>query len=139
TFNETDNAMNLKQCQACGKELIGRIDKKFCDAQCRADHHNQNRSYGELYISGIQSILRHNRRILKTLSPEGKATVRKTILDQMGYDFRHFSGIFKSQKNVYYLVYDYAFSPIWEGDTKKVLIVNRQDYMDKLSFEIWKK
>lgn len=131
--------MNLKQCHACGKELIGRIDKKFCDTQCRADFHNQNRSYGELYISGIQRILRHNRKILKTLCPEGKATLRKEVLDQMGYDFRHFSGLYKSSSNLYYLVYDYAFSPIWERDIKKVLIVSRQDYMDKLSLEIWKK
>ncbi|MEP1095133.1 MAG: hypothetical protein ABJG78_08485 [Cyclobacteriaceae bacterium] len=131
--------MNLKQCQACGKELIGRIDKKFCDTQCRADFHNQNRSYGELYISGIQRIIRHNRKILKTLCPEGKATLRKDVLDQMGYDYRHFSGLFKTSESLYYLVYDYAFSPIWERGIKKVLIVSRQDYMDKLSFEIWKK
>lgn len=131
--------MNLRQCQACGRELIGRIDKKFCDTQCRADFHNQNRSYGELYISGVQRIIRQNRKILKTLCPEGKATLRKEVLDQMGYDFRHFSGIYKTSHNVYYLVYDYAFSPIWERDRKKVLVVSRQDYMDSLSFEIWKK
>lgn len=76
---------------------------------------------------------------MKTLSPQGKATVRKQVLDQMGYDYGHFTGVFKSKTNTYYLVYDTAFSPIWEKDIKKVLIVNRQDYMDRLSFEIWKK
>lgn len=131
--------MNLKQCQACGKELYGRIDKKFCDAACRANFHNENRSFGEQYISDIQRIVRHNRRILKTLCPQGKATVRKEVLDQMGYDYRHFSGVYKTSLSHYYLVYDYAFSPIWEREIKKVLIVSRQDYMDNLSFEIWKK
>ena len=87
----------------------------------------------------LQRITRQNRKILKTLCPEGKSTVRKEVLDNMGYDFNHFSGVFRSRKAVYYLVYDYAFSPIWERDIKKVLIVSRQDYMDKLSFEIWKK
>lgn len=126
-------------CSACQKPLIGRSDKKFCDVLCRNVFHNKNKSYGEQYIEHTQRLLRYNRKVLKTLSPNGKATVRKDVLDQMGYDFRYFTSVFKSSKNVYYLVHDYAFSPIWEGDIKKVLIVKRQDYMDKLSFDIWKK
>lgn len=126
-------------CLNCNKQLAGRRDKKFCDAQCRAEYHNKNKSYGERYISHSQSITRHNRRILKTLSPEGKSTVRKEILDNMGYDYRYFSGLFKTKANLYYLVYDYAFSPIFERGIEKALIVQRQDYMDVLSLDIWKK
>lgn len=128
-----------QECINCHKTLTGRRDKKFCDNQCKAEYHNKNKTYGELYISSSQSITRHNRRILKTLSPEGKATVRKEVLDQMGYDFRFFSGLFKSNSNIYYLVYDYAFAPIFEKGVEKALIVQRQDYMDRLSLEIWKK
>ncbi|MFK7952840.1 MAG: hypothetical protein AB8B73_08330, partial [Ekhidna sp.] len=73
------------------------------------------------------------------LSPEGKATVRKEVLDQMGFDYRYFSGLFKTKSNLYYLIYDYAFSPIFENGVEKALIVQRQDYMDRLSLEIWKK
>ncbi|MEM9895310.1 MAG: hypothetical protein AAF789_02975 [Bacteroidota bacterium] len=128
------------ECLNCGKQLTGRRDKKFCDTQCRADYHNRNKSYGELYISSSQSVTRHNRRILKTLCPEGKATVRKEVLDRMGYDYRFFSGLYKAKSSgLYYLVYDYAFSPIFERDIKKVLIVQRQDYMDKLTLNIWKR
>lgn len=127
------------ECLNCKKKLTGRRDKKFCDGQCRAEYHNKNKSYGELYISSTQSITRHNRRILKTLCPEGKATVRKEILDAMGYDFRVFSGLFKTKTNLYYLVYDYAFSPVFEKGIEKALIVQRQDYMDRMSLEIWKK
>jgi len=91
-------------------------------------------------MTSIQSITRHNRKILRTLCPQGKATVRKELLDQMGYDYRHFSGIFKNnEKQLYYLVYDYAFLPIFERGIKKALIVQRQDYMDRLSLDIWKK
>ncbi|MEP0986763.1 hypothetical protein [Ekhidna sp.] len=130
---------SFSECMNCHKPLAGRRDKKFCDNQCKAEYHNKNKTYGELYISSTQSKVRHNRRILKTLSPEGKATVRKEILDQMGYDYRYFSGIFKTKANLYYLVYDYAFSPIFEKGIEKALIVQRQDYMDRLTLEIWKK
>ena len=127
------------ECLNCKKPLTGRIDKKFCDSHCRAEYHNRNKTYGQLYISDAQRIIRHNRKILKTLSPEGKATVRKEVLDRMGYDYRYFSGLYKSGQNLYYLVYDYAFAPIYERDIKKVLIVQRQHYMDKLTFDIWRK
>ncbi len=126
-------------CLNCQKKLTGRRDKKFCDNQCKAEYHNRNKTIGELYISDTQSKTRHNRRILRTLSPEGKSTVRKEVLDQMGYDYRYFSGIFKTKTNLYYLVYDYAFSPIFEKGVEKALIVQRQDYMDKLGFELWRK
>ncbi len=127
------------ECMNCHKPLSGRRDKKFCDSQCRAEYHNKNKTYGELYISSSQSITRHNRRILKTLCPEGKATVRKEILDQMGYNYGYFSGLFKTKTNLYYLAYDYGFSPIFEKGVEKALIVQRQDYMDQPSFDIWKK
>jgi hypothetical protein len=129
----------VNECINCHKTLAGRRDKKYCDAHCKAEYHNQNKTFGELYIASVQSKTRHNRRILKTLSPEGKSTVRKEVLDQMGYDYNYFSGIFKTQKGVYYLVYDYAFSPVNTDGVDRALIVQRQDYMDKLSFEIWKK
>lgn len=128
-----------KECLNCHKKLTGRRDKKFCDAQCKAEYHNKNRSHSELYISSAQSITRHNRRVLKILCPEGKATVRKEVMDKMGYDYRYFSGLYKTSANLYYLAYDYAFAPIYERGIEKALIVQRQDYMDQLTIEIWKK
>lgn len=126
-------------CLNCGAEIKGRRDKKYCDNQCKAEYHNRHKSFGELYIQNTQRITRHNRKILRTLSPEGKATVRRDVLDQMGYDYRYFSGIFKTQSGIYYLVYDYAFSPIIEKGIEKALIVQRQDYMDHLTLQIWKR
>lgn len=128
-----------QECMNCHKPLSGRRDKKYCDNQCKAEYHNKHKTLGELYISSSQSKTRHNRRILKTLSPEGKATVRKEVLDQMGYDYRYFSGLFKTKTSLYYLVYDYAFSPVYDKGVEKALIVQRQDYMDQMSFKLWKK
>ena len=126
-------------CLKCGKPLVGRADKKFCDAYCRNSYNNQHKALDEQYIQFVNVRIRKNRRILKNLCPEGKATVRKEILDKMGYDYRYFSGLHKTKSNLYYLVYDYAFSPIFERNIEKAMIVQRQDYMDKLTLEVWKK
>jgi len=134
------NNLSTKQCLQCGKGLSGRLDKKFCDAYCRNSYNNQHKSKEEQYIKLVNTAIRKNRRILRSLCPIGKATVRKTVLDQMGYDYRYFSGIFKTKDNrIYYQVYDYLFSPLKEKEVEKALIVQRQEYMDKLTLDIWKK
>lgn len=133
------NNLSPKKCLKCSNTLVGRADKKFCDAYCRNSYNNQHKALDEQYIQYANARIRRNRRILKSLCPEGKATVRKEILDKMGYDFRYFSGLFKARINLYFLVYDFAFSPIHERGIEKALIVQRQDYMDKLTFDIWKK
>ncbi len=135
------NNFSPQTCLQCGKSLTGRSDKKFCDAYCRNSFNNQHKAEDELYMQRLNSKLRKNRRILKTLCPEGKATIRKEVLDHMGYDFLFFTGLYKSPKSslIYYLVYDYGFSAIFEKGIEKAVIINRQSYMDKPSYEIWRK
>jgi len=130
---------SLKTCKQCGKQLSGRSDKKFCDAYCRNAFNNQHKAQDEQFIQFVNAKIRRNRRILKDLCRVGKVTVRKDILDQMGYDYRYFSSIFKTKGGIYYLVYDYAFSPVFDRAIEKALIVQRQDYMDELTLQVWKK
>lgn len=126
-------------CQECGKQLVGRVDKKFCDSDCRAAYHNRNKSMGEETMRQYNSILRHNRRILRTLCPQGKSTVRREVLEQMGYRFGFYTNTYQSSKGgTYYLCYDYGFTPIHEGNIQKALIIQRQDYMDSVSTDVWK-
>lgn len=132
-------SLSNKSCLKCGKSLAGRSDKKFCDAYCRNAYNNQHKASDEQLIARVNSNMRKNRRILKTLAPVGKAIVRKEVLEHMGYDFRYFSSLHKTKTNLYYLVYDYAFAPVFEKGIEKALIVQKQDYMDKLSLQIWKK
>jgi len=125
-----------RNCHYCGKGIIGRLDKKFCDAYCRNSHNNINNSSDELQIKTINKQLRLNRRILKSLCPEGKATIRKEILSNLGFDFARFSSIFPSSGKVYYLIYDYGFMPIYERQTiEKVVIIKIQPYMK--DFDPW--
>jgi len=131
--------MDQEVCLYCATELKGRSDKKYCDDTCRARHHNKTRRKSEQMITAVNKQARKNRRILKTLSPQGKATIRKSVLDEMGFDFYLFTSLYKSKKQLYYLIYDFGFSPIIDHNgIEKIVIIKRQPYMKNLGFEMWR-
>ncbi|MEJ8800468.1 DUF2116 family Zn-ribbon domain-containing protein [Pontibacter sp. H249] len=120
-----------KPCPQCGKALSGRADKQFCSDQCRAQVHNQKRrqNAGEQLIQGVNAALRRNRTILRQASPQGKTTTYKQLLEMAGFDFRHFTHLYRTSKgNTYHFCYDYGYLLLPE---EKVLIVNWQPYMEK--------
>lgn len=129
--------MMIRKCPVCGDTLTGRMDKKYCSDQCRYIENNKNKHETERPILGTNKILRKNRSILKTLCPVGKATVRREVLEAMGYDVKLFSSLFlTSKKQIYYLCYDYGFTPLLEKGIEKALIITKQDYMN--SWNPWK-
>ena len=130
--------MQIQYCLSCNKELKGRTDKKFCDTQCRSTHHNKNRPLHEVTIQKINSGLRGNRRLLAHFCPSGKSTVRKDVLVELGYRFELFTYLFPFKKGTYYFCYDYGFLPIEDKGVEKMLIVQKQDYMENLNFNPWK-
>ena len=129
--------MQLRYCLSCNKELKGRTDKKFCDTQCRSMYHNMNRPMHEITIQKINSGLRRNRTLLAHFCPSGKSTVRKDVLVELGYRFELFTHLFPFKKGTYYFCYDYGFLPIEDKGIKKMLIVQKQDYMENLNFNPW--
>ena len=133
-----DLSFSENQCRECGKPLLGRLDKKYCDDQCRSNFNNRNKRLHEKMIVNTNSQLRKNRTILKTLCPTGKATVRRSVLRDMGFDFQLFTGIFPTKGSTYYFSYEYAFTPqIDQKGVEKVIIVQRQNYMEN-KFDPWK-
>lgn len=130
------------KCLACEKPLTGRIDKRFCDSQCRASYHNSHKTKEERMIQAVNRQIRKNRAILKKFCPEGKATVRKDRLADAGFSFQYFSSLFRQGPNTYYFCYEYGYAPIYgpsrsEGrQVPKVLIIQSQDYM-KGKFDPW--
>ena len=120
-----------KHCLQCRKPLTGRTDKKFCDAYCRNSHNNRSKRLDEATIQNVNSLIRKN--------PVGKATVRREVLEAMGFNYRIFSGIYRSPKGlVYYVSYDYAFSPLKDDKkTEKALIVQTQDYYTTQVYNPW--
>ena len=129
-------------CLQCERPLQGRLDKKFCSNQCRSTYHNNHKRTHEQAITKVNSQIRKNRTILKTLCPVGKATVRKEVLTSMGFSFRHFTSMFRDASTTYFLCYDFAYSPIVERSisegimVQKVLIVQYQTFMK--NFDPWK-
>jgi len=132
---------NMRTCLYCDKELQGRLDKKFCNDQCRASYNNRHKRSHEQAIQKVNSQIRKNRTILKTLCPTGKATIRKEVLDNLGFSFRHFTSMHKKEAT-YYLCYDYAYRPLVEQsrtegrEVKKVIIVQYQPFMK--DFDPWR-
>lgn len=129
--------MQIRYCLSCNKELKGRTDKKFCDTQCRSIYHNKNRPMHEITIQNTNSGLRRNRTLLAHFCPSGKSTVRKDVLVELGYRFELFSHLFPFKNGTYYFCYDYGFLPIEDKGIKKLLIVQKQDYMENLNFNPW--
>ena len=120
-----------KQCPQCGKVLSGRTDKRYCSDQCRSQTHNQNRrqNTGEQLILSINAVLRKNRTILRQLSPQGKTTTYRQLLETAGFDFRHFTHLYRTKGgSTYHFCYDYGYLQLPE---EKALIANLQPYMDE--------
>ena len=120
-----------KACLQCGQAMVGRTDKRFCSNQCRAAASNRRRTEdaGERLMKEINNRLRHNRQLLQRASPEGKTTIRREVLQQSGFDFRHFTHLYRTkQGNTYHFCYDYGYMLLPE---EKMLIVNWQPYMEK--------
>ncbi|MBL7925707.1 MAG: hypothetical protein JNK61_02260 [Bacteroidia bacterium] len=102
-----------KTCLSCGELIVGRIDKKFCDDQCRSNFNNKANSDTTAEMRNINNALRKNRRILISLSPDGKAKVSKQKLLDNGFNFKYHTHTHTTQKgNVYKLCYDYGLTPL---------------------------
>lgn len=72
-----------KRCIACGDSFRGRSDKKFCSAYCRSSYHNRIYAREAREMRRVNSILRHNRRLLLThLSREEPVVDLFTLLQE---------------------------------------------------------
>lgn len=121
--------MEKKRCLQCESSFGGRIDKKFCSDQCRANYNNLNRSEHERLIKSVNSVLRKNRTILKMLNPVGMSTIRKEYLNEQGFNFKYFTSIYTTTEGrVYYFCYDLGYMLL---DESKIRIVEYQKYMKK--------
>ena len=124
-MNETDRR-KPKKCPYCNRIISGRTDKMFCDDRCRNNYYYQVNNEQKTYIRKINKILLKNRGILRTVNPYGRLSVPKRYLEELGFDFNCFTGIYKTKKGrEYYLVYDQAFS--YDEDDRMSLVVFYRD------------
>ncbi|MEX0810638.1 MAG: hypothetical protein WD048_00390 [Chitinophagales bacterium] len=116
-----------KDCLHCGKALLGRSDKKFCDNYCRSAYNNQMKAASNNYIRNVNNALRKNRRILEQcISNAGnteKCSREKLLLE--GFNFKYYTHTFTNRKgNIYFYCYDFGYLPL---ENEQYLIVKEQD------------
>ncbi|MES2779232.1 MAG: hypothetical protein V4651_04965 [Bacteroidota bacterium] len=119
--------MKTKTCLQCGSEIKGRIDKKFCDDQCRTTHNNHLKSDNNL-MRNINNILRKNRKIIEDFIPpeETKSKSTRKRLEEKGFGFAYHTHTYTTKAGAtYYFCYEYGYLPLehdyfmlvkWRGD-----------------------
>ncbi len=118
---------NEKTCKFCNKALIGRADKKFCDSECRSSYYNALNRNANNFMRKINRTLSKNRRILKKLNPDGKATIHKNQLIKLKFDFNYHTNTYQTKAGkVYYFCYDQGYLPL---DNGYFALVERQEYV----------
>lgn len=117
--------MTEKKCLECGKPIFGRVDKKFCDDQCRNAHNNKKNSDANNLVRNVHYILRKNRRILEELNPTGKEKIHRNKLIDKGFDFTYLTSTYTTKVGaVYYFCYEYGYLAL-ENDL--LLLVKKKD------------
>jgi len=115
-------------CLECGTRLLGRIDKKFCNDQCRSVYNNrENRISGD-YFRKVNTILRKNRKILEKLMVGEKSKTTKEKLLINGFNFYYYTNIYSTQQGKnYYFVYELGYL---ELDNEEYALVRKKDYVN---------
>ena len=116
------------QCLQCGKELkSGRIDKKFCNENCRTQYHNNQKIAEHVEIKKINGIIKNNRKILKSLLGNDKfVNVAHEDLLKKGFEFDYLTHYVTSQvkKNKYVFCYNYGYHEYEKNKYKVVKSFN---------------
>lgn len=120
-------AMENQKCLSCGEELVGRIDKKFCDAHCRNSYNNSINRKTNALIRKVNSTLKRNQKILATLNPDGKRVVRKQDLIDLGFNFKYHTETFETKNGrIYIFCYDQGYL---ELENDKLSLVERKEWI----------
>ena len=114
-----------KKCQTCGKEMVGRIDKRFCSTDCKNQYHGSLRRNTRDAVAEIDGYLHRNREILALLVGEAsQIEIDRLVLNRTGFKYEyHTSTYLNKAGKMYRLVYDYAWM---EFSDQKVLVIKKK-------------
>ncbi len=104
-----------KLCRSCQKPVFGRSDKQFCDDYCRNTYNTHLKSNRNNYIRRVNSALLKNRKLLKSLLPDGQemAKVHEKKLISLGFQFRYHTHTYTTKKGHHYIFcYEYGYLSI---------------------------
>jgi len=122
---------NRKKCLNCGKELFGRVDKKYCDSYCKSEYqYSKSKEEPLAFYHIVDRQLKHNRKILKHYNKAGMVIINAAVLFKMGFNPNFFTHYWKNKKGeIYLFVYEYGFLKKIENRRTKFILVIWQDYM----------
>jgi len=102
-----------RKCLNCSGEVLGRLDKKFCDDQCRNAFHNDQKRSDTTYVKKVNRTLMKNRNILMKLNPNDKSKVNRAKLLGMGFDFNYYTNTYTTKAGaVYYFCFEKGYLPL---------------------------
>lgn len=115
----------VKACLSCGKNLLGRADKKFCNDYCRNAYNNSQKSAHSPMVRNVNNALLKNRRILESiLGTEEMGKTTKAKLLEKGFQFKFQTHQYLNKKGqVYIFCYEYGYLPL---DHDWYLVVKRK-------------
>lgn len=117
--------METKICLQCGSEIKGRVDKKFCDDQCRTAFNNHV-NCDTIFMRTIHHNLRKNRKILKELIPPEmkEMIISRRKLEEKGFCFTYHTHTQTNKAGtVYRFCYEYGITP---ADHDHFIIINQE-------------
>jgi len=116
-------------CLECGSAVYGRVDKKFCNDNCRSVYNNKASKITDEYFRKVNNILRKNRRILLALNPDETTKTTKEKLLIEGFNFYYYTNVYKTkQGKTYYFVYEMGYL---ELENEEYALVRKKDYITK--------
>jgi len=104
--------LDTRNCLFCSKSIQGRVDKKFCDDQCRNNYNNRLKAGKNNLVRNINNALKKNRKILESTLPEGEGTAKasREYLLLEGFHFKYHTHHYVNKKgNIYVYCYDYGY------------------------------
>jgi hypothetical protein len=113
---------DARVCGYCLERIRGRSDKKFCNDACRNSFNNRLNGELNASIRAINSKLKRNRGILKSLLPEDTPFIKLKIqaLFKKGFLLNYHTHSLQSPKgSVYFFCYEYGYTT--KGDDVVVL------------------
>jgi len=112
-------------CEECGKLLIGRSDKRFCDDSCRNANYNRGHQKANNFMRKVNRILSKNRLILAELNPNETTKVSRKKLSTEGFNFDFYTNIYTTKNGkTYFFCYDHGYLDL--GNEWYALVVKKE-------------
>jgi len=118
------------KCKKCEKPIVGRTDKQFCSAKCKAAHHRNQSKKPKTEIERVNKILLKNYKILNEIVGEKESCIIPIpLLESKKFFFGYVTKVhFNSQGKMYQYLYDLSFLRF---RTDTILVYNNREKWKK--------